>query len=323
MNRRAFLITATAFAGSLGAFKPGLAQSYPSRPVKLMVPFPPGGPLDMVARVVGDKLAARLKQPFILENRAGAAGNLGTEAVVRSAPDGHTLLIVLGSTLTVNPWLYSSLTFDPVRDLRPISILTSNSQMLVVHPSIPVNSVAEFIAYAKKEPISYAHAGHGSPGHLTMEYFRLKAGFQTVPVPYRGNATLVPDLLGGQIKFAFVATAGVVQHVRDGRLKGLAISAAKRSELAPAVPTVAEVGYPGFEVETHFVMLAPSAMPDSIADLLEREVRSAIRAPDFAERFRAQDVVVVGSTSAHARARLKADSELWRGVVKATNMQAT
>ena len=138
MNRRAFLTTAAAFASSLGALKPGLAQSYPSRPVKLMVPFPPGGPLDMVARVVGDKLAERLKQPFILENRAGAAGNLGTEAVVRSTPDGHTLLVVLGSTLTVNPWLYDSLTFDPVRDLRPISILTSNSQMLVVHPSIAV-----------------------------------------------------------------------------------------------------------------------------------------------------------------------------------------
>jgi tripartite-type tricarboxylate transporter receptor subunit TctC len=322
MNRRGFLRSAAAF-GFAGAAFPALAQTYPARPVKLIVPFPAGGPLDIVARAVGDELAARLKRPFILENRAGAAGNLGTEAVARAVPDGHTLLIVLGTTLTANRWLYKSLPFDPVTDFRPLSILTRNSLMLAVHPSVPVNSVAELVAYAKKEPVSYGHAGHGSPGNLAMEYFRLKAGFQAGPVPYRGNAPLVTDLLGGQIKLTFANTAGLIQHVRDGRLKGLAVSALKRSDLAPTVPTVAEVGYPDFQVESYFVMLAPAAVPESVAVQLEQQVRVAMKSPGFADRFRAQDMVVVGSTGAEARARLKADAVLWRDVIQATNMQAS
>jgi tripartite-type tricarboxylate transporter receptor subunit TctC len=270
---------------------------------------------------VTEKVAANLKQPFVLENKAGAGGNLGTEAVAKAAPDGYTLLLTLGTTLSVNPWLYKKLPFDPVTDLRPISILTSNSQMLVVHPSVPVKSVAEFVAFAKNEPVAYAHAGHGSPGHLAMEYFRLTAGFRSTPVPYRGNAPLVTDLVAGQIKAGFVATAGVIQHVREGRLKGLAISALKRSHLAPEVPTVAESGYPSFTVETTFVLLAPAGIPEPIAELLEREIRAALKAPDIQERFRAQDIGNVGSTAAEAKARIKADTELWSGVVKAANMQ--
>lgn len=322
MNRRGFLGSAAALA--LGAVSnPALAQIYPARPVKLIVPFPAGGPLDLVARAIGDELAASLKQPFILENRPGAGGNLGTESAARSAPDGHTLLIVLGTTLAANRWLYKSLPFDPVTDFRPLSVLTRSSLMLVAHPSVPVNSLSELVAFAKREPISYGHAGLGSPGNLAMEYFRLKAGFQADPVPYRGNAPLVSDLLGGQIKFTFANSAGLIQHVRDGRLRGLAVSAAKRSELAPAVPTVAESGYPDFLAESYFVLLAPAGVPDGVADLLEQQVRVVTNSPGFADRFRAQDIVVVGSTSAEARARLKADSELWRNVIKATNMQAT
>jgi len=300
---------------------PALAQAYPARPVKLIVPFPAGGPLDIVGRAIGDKLAASLKQPFILENRAGAAGNLGTEAVAKAAPDGHTLLIVLGTTLTANPWLYKALPFDPVKDLRPLSILTRNSLMLAVHPSVPVNSVAELVAFARKQPISYAHAGRGSPGHLVMEYFRLKAGFEADPVPYRGNAPLVTDLLGGQIKLAFVNTAGLVQHVRDGRLKGLAISSSTRSEMAPAVPTVAESGYPGFEVGSHFVMLAPAGVPESVAVLLEQQVRAATSSLGFADKFRAQDIAVVGSSAAEAREFLRADTALWARIAKDANLR--
>jgi tripartite-type tricarboxylate transporter receptor subunit TctC len=322
MDRRTFLGMAATFGLAAAAF-PVRAQNYPSRPVKVIVPFPAGGPLDLVARAVADRLSDRLKQTFILENRPGAAGNLGTDAVAKATPDGHTLLVVLGTTLAANRWLYPSLPFDPVNDLRPLSILTRNSLMLVAHPSVPVGSVAEFVAYAKKEPISYAHAGRGSPGHLVMEYFRLRAGFPADPVPYRGNAPLVTDLLGGQIKFAFVNTAGLVQHVRDGRLKGLAISSHNRSELAPAVPTVAESGYPDFHTESYFVMLAPAGIPEPVAVLLEREIQNAINTPDVAQKFRTQDLTVVGSTAAAARARLDADSELWRDVVKATNLQAS
>jgi tripartite-type tricarboxylate transporter receptor subunit TctC len=277
----------------------------------------------MVARAVGDGLAASLKQPFILENRAGAAGNLGTEAAARAMPDGYTLLIVLGTTLTANRWLYEPLPFDSLNDFRPLSILTRNSLMLVAAPPVPVNSTAELVALAKTQPISYAHAGRGSPGHLTMEYFRLKAGFQANPVPYRGAAPLVTDLLSGQIHCAFVNTAAVIQHVREGRLKGLAVSATDRSQLAPNVPTIVESGYPNFRVESHFVMLAPASVPESVADLLEREVQSLTRSAAFADRFRSQDLVVVGSSGAEARTRLDADSNLWRDVIKATNMRAS
>ena len=227
----------------------------------MVVPFSAGGPLDLVARTLSDKLSARLKQPFVIENRVGAGGNLGTEVVAKAPPDGYTLLMVLATTLTANPALYKKLPFDADKDLRPISLLTNSSQMMVVHPSVPVNSLAEFVALAKKEPLTYAHAGPGSGGHLTMEYFRTVAGFETVQVPYRGNAPLVIDLVAGQVKAGFVSTAGVIGHVRAGRLKGLAISSAKRSPLAPDVPTAAEAGYPDFKVDTYFAMLGPAGLP--------------------------------------------------------------
>ena len=322
MNRRAIWAALAAIGFGCVAAQPVVAQSYPERTVKIVVPFPAGGPLDIVGRAVADKLAVSLKQPFILENKVGAAGNLGADAVAKAAPDGHTLLFVLGSTLTVNPALYKTFPFNVEADLRPISIVVTSSQMLVVHPSVPIGSLAEFITFGRKEPISYAHAGHGSPGHLAMEYFRLKTGIQTVPVPYRGNAPLVTDLLGGQIKFAFVSTPGVIQHARAGKLKGLAVSDTARSPLAPDIPTIAESGYPGFNVKTDFILLAPAATPDSIVQILEREVRQAVQAPELKDKFAAQDLAIVASTALQAKDAIKADTELWAGVVKASNMQA-
>jgi tripartite-type tricarboxylate transporter receptor subunit TctC len=297
------------------------AQSYPSGPIRIVVPFPAGGPLDIVARGIGDKLAASLKQNVIVENRAGAAGNLGTDVVAKAAPDGHTLVAVLNTTLTVNPWLYKKMPFDPQRDLRPISVLTSNSLMLAVHPSLPVHNVKDFVAFASKEPVSYAHAGHGSPGHLVMEYFRLKAGFKTQPVPYKGNAPLVADLVAGHIKVGFVATAGLIPHVRAGRMRGLAISTAMRSALAPDIPTIAESGYPGFQVDTFFVLAGPAGLPDPVVAVLEREVRAALQAPDLQARLRQVDLLPVGTSAAEAKARIKADFDLWGDVVKAANMR--
>jgi tripartite-type tricarboxylate transporter receptor subunit TctC len=315
-------IAALCLLGSFAVAQvPALAQGYPARQIAMIVPFPAGGPLDIAARSVADKFAASFKQNVLVENRPGAAGNLGTAVVAKSAPDGYTLLVVLSTTLTVNPSLYKAMPFDAERDLRPLSILTSNSQTLVVHPSVPVTSVKEFVAFASNEPVSYAHAGHGSPGHLVMEYFRLKAGFKTRPVPYKGNAPLVNDLVAGHIKFGFVATAGVLPHVTAGRLRALAISSAQRSKLSPDVPTIAESGYPDFSMETYFVLAAPAGLPDAIAALLEREVRTALKAPDLDARWRRIDMVPVGSTGAEASARLKADRELWAGVVKAANMR--
>jgi len=190
----------------------------------------------------------------------------------------------------------------------------------VVHPSVPVNSVAELITYAKKQPISYAHGGPGTPGHLCMEYFRLLAGFETIPVPYRGNTQLAMDLAGGQIKFGFVGTSGVLPHVRAGRLKGLAVSSRTRSPIAPELPTIAESGFPEFEFETYYVFAAPAGLPDSVTALLEREVREALTSRDLRDKLRAQDILVEWTGSADTKTRIAADAKLWAKVVKATGM---
>jgi tripartite-type tricarboxylate transporter receptor subunit TctC len=299
------------------------AQGYPSRPVKIIVPFPAGGPLDLLGRAMSDKLAASLKQPFVVENRVGAGGNTGSDVAAKYAPDGHTLLLVLSSTLTVNPALYQRMPFDPEKDLRLITIATSSSQLLVVHPSLPVHSVKEFVAHASSEPIAYAHAGPGSPGHLMMEFFRMYAGFKAQPVPYRGNALLVTDLVAGQIKAGFVGSGGLFQHIRDGRIRALAISSATaaRSPLLPDVPSIAESGYPDVKYGAYFVLAAPVGVPDSIAEVIEREARAALRTADIKEKLRAIDIEVQATTSAEAKAILKAEAETMARVVKATGMR--
>ena len=315
-----------AFVYLVGSVPSAVAQAYPGRVIKLVVPFAPGSPVDITARAIADKMSASLKQPIVIENRVGAGGNLGTEFVAKAAPDGYTLGMVLGTVLTLNPSLYKKLPFDPDKDIRPISIPTTSGQMLVVHPSIPAKSVAEFVAYAKaaearKEPIAYASGGIGTPGHLTMEAFRVRAGFEATHVPYRGNPPMVADLVGGQVKAGFVTSAGMMEHVQAGRLRGLGVSHTKRSPLAPEIPTIAEAGYPDFSVETISVMLAPAGLSDPIAALLEREVQAALKRPDVIERFRGMDTVAAGISGSDVRARLKADRAAWAEVVAAANMR--
>ena len=322
MNARRSLLMKILAAGCFfAASNQGMAQSYPQRPIRIVVDRPAGTPHDLVARALADKMSSSLKQTIIVDNRVGAGGNLAAESVTRAAPDGHTLLVALDTTLTVNPALYKNLSFNPLWDLRALSILGSNANMLVVHPSLPVNSVAEFVSYAKANPVSYAHGGHGSPGHLTMELFRTLAGFTATPVPYRGNPQLAADLAAGQIKVGFVGMSGVIEHVRAGRLRGLAISASKRAARMPDTPTIAEAGY-DFHRETYYVLLAPSATPESLFTLLEQEVRNALSAPDLAKRFSPLNVELVGSTATQAKARLEANSAVWGKLIKETGMRA-
>lgn len=312
-------------AAALGFADAALAQSYPSRPVKIVVPFPAGGPLDFTARLLADKLAASMKQPFVVENRPGASGNIGTDAVAKAAPDGYTLLLVLDTPLTVNPSLYAKLAFDPVRDFAPISTVASFSMTLVVHPSVPVNSVAEFIVYAKAhndQPLIYGSGGgRGDPGHLTMEYFRLEAGFEGVHVPYKGNFEVVMGLLGGQIQAGFLATPGVLENVRDGRLKALAVSSPRRTPLTLDIPTIAESGYSGFDVGFYQVMLAPAGIPEPIRAMLERQVQHALQSADLQARLRAQALEPIVSTGAETSALLKAAAERWLTVIKTANIR--
>ena len=302
-----------------------IAQGYPSRAVKIVVPFPPGGPLDFTARLLADKLSASAKQPFVVENRPGAAGNLGTDAVAKATADGYTLLLVLDTPLTVNPWLHTKLAFDPVRDFTPISTVASFSLTLVVHPSVPVNSVAEFVAYAKSQkekPLLYGSGGGpGNPGHLTMEYFRMQAGFEGVHVSYKGNSEVVMGLVGGQIQAGFLATPGVLSSVRDGQLKALAVSSPRRTPIAADIPTILESGYPGFEVGFYQVMLAPAGIPESIRAMLEREVQHTLQSVELQERLRVQALQPIASTGVETSALLKRVTERWQSVVKAANIR--
>jgi tripartite-type tricarboxylate transporter receptor subunit TctC len=314
------LAAIAAFGVMLSAAAGAAAEPYPQRPVKLVAAVVAGSTGDIVARSVADLLSASLKQPFVVENRPGAGGNIGAEFVAKAPADGYTLLVTIGTTLTVNPNIYQKLPFDAEADFRPISITTTSSTMLVVHPSLPVNSVSEFVAFAKKHPISYATGGNGTPSHLAMEYFGLQAGFRATPVPYRGNAPLVTDLVAGQVKVSFPAIGSVIGHVRDGRLRALAVSAEKRSPTAPEVPRMTELGYPDFKIETQMVLLAPAAIPDTVAVLLEREVSQALKAPGLAEKLRNHGYEIAATTGVEAKARLQAERRLWARVIKAAGV---
>jgi tripartite-type tricarboxylate transporter receptor subunit TctC len=318
------MLLASLAIGSGIAFAGG-EQPYPSRSIKLVVPYVAGGPTDAVARAIADSLSISLGRPIVTENRPGAGGNIGTEVVAKAPPDGHTLGFLVNTTLTVNPNVYKSLPFDPAKDIRPISIVTTTGQMLVVHPTVPVRSVADFVAYAKaatarKESVTYASAGIGTPSHLAMEYFRLHAGFEAIHVPYRSVAPMVVDLLGGQVKIAF-GSAGMGEHIREGRLKGLGVSHAGRSSLAPDIPTMAESGYPGFTIETYTVLISPAGISEPVVGLLERELQAALNRPDLIERFRLMDMVPLGLVGERARQRIKDDTQIWAKVVAATNMR--
>jgi tripartite-type tricarboxylate transporter receptor subunit TctC len=301
---------------------PAIAESYPVKPVRIVVPFPPGGPLDLTARLLSDRFSIRLKQPFIVENRPGAGGTIGTDAVARAPADGYTLLIALDTPLTVSPSLSGGAPFDVERDLRPISIVASFGQMLVAHPSLAASTVGAFVERARREPITYATGGSGTPGHLTMEYFRLQAGFEAVHVAYRGNTAAVLDVLAGRVPAGFLATPGVIEHVKAGTLRAIASSGSRRSQLAEDVPTIAESGFPGFEAEFYQVIAAPAGVPEAIAALLEAEARQALEAPEIRQRLRAHDLEPVGSTAAEAHTRIRADSARWARIVKAVNLRA-
>ena len=320
--RLAGMLVAFAFGCTAGA---AAEQSYPNRPIKLVVPYDAGGPTDVIARTIADKLSASLKQPFVIENRPGAGGNIGTEAIAKAAPDGHTLGLVVGTTLTVNPSVYRKLSFEPDTDLRSISIVTTTGLMLAVNASVPVNSVPELVAFAKsatarKEPVAYGFAGNGTPSHLAMESFRLRTGFDVNPVPYRSVAPMVVDLVAGQVKLGFVATTNI-EHVQAGRLRALAVARSNRSPLVPDIPTIAESGYPGFSVDTYLVLIAPAGVSEAVVAMLEREVQAALKLADLVERFRRMDTSTVGAVGPEVGARLKADREAWAKVVAATNMR--
>lgn len=314
----AALLGACALAGAGTA----AAQSYPAKPIQIVVPFPAGGPNDILARAIGQEMAASLKQPVVIDNRAGATGNIGAQAVARSAPDGHTLLITLDSSITANPTIYGKrMGFDAERDLRPIAMLATFNQMLVVNPTAEVANFNQFVEAAKKG-LNYASAGNASPGHLTMEALQSLIGSQLNHIPYRGNAPAVIDLLGGQVHTGFIATPAVLQHVASGKLTALAVSGSKRSALAPTVPTIAELGLPEATSEFGYVLLAPAKTPEAIVQLLNAEVRKALASDAVRARLRVLDIEPAVGSPQQAATVLKAGTQKWAKVIQERKIQA-
>lgn len=314
------LLIATALA--LTAAQSLHAQgAWPDKPVRIIVPLPPGGPSDIVLRAAIEKMQPVMKQPLILDNKPGAAGNLGAAEAARAAPDGHTWLWTTDTLLTVNPHVYPKLGFKP-EDLVPVMRASAFSQTLVCNPGLGLKTVADLVRLSKAKPVSYASGGAGSPGHLTTELFKNTAGIDMTHVPYKGPAPAVQDVMGGQVDCGFLAGPTVLAQVRAGKLAALAVSGAKRSLLLPEVPTMAEAGYPGFDATFSLVLFAPKGMPKAIVEEMFKALDNALKHPDLIERLRQSDQAVVADSPEASVARLTADSKTWGAVAKRVGLQA-
>ncbi|MBX3619866.1 MAG: tripartite tricarboxylate transporter substrate binding protein [Rhizobacter sp.] len=312
----------TALAATLAALAPWAAaqSTWPDKPVHIIVPLPPGGPSDIVLRGAIDKMQPSFPQPLLIENKPGAAGNLGAAEAARAAPDGYTWLWTTDTLVTVNPHVYPKLNFKP-DDLQPVMRASAFSQTLVCHPGVGVKTVAELVAKAKQKPLTYASGGAGSPGHLTTELFKSVAGIDMAHVPYKGPAPAMQDVIGGQIDCGFLAGPTVLPFVRQGRLVALAVSGAKRSSLLPEVPTVAEAGFPGFDATFSLVLFAPRGTPRAAIDTMRAKLAAALKQPDVVERLRLTDQEVVAASPEATAARLKADSKTWGAVARKIGLQ--
>jgi tripartite-type tricarboxylate transporter receptor subunit TctC len=300
------------------------AQPYPAHPVKLVVPFPPGSTPDIVGRTLATKLEEALGQPFVVENRTGAGGNIGSEAVAKAPADGYTLLIGINGPIATNKYLYKSLPYDPERDFAPISLLATAPQMLVVAPALGVDSFRGFIDYARSHPgrISYASVGSGSASHLTMELLKGEAKLDLVHVPYRGFPPAVTDMLAGNIQAMFAIIPGVLPYVRAGKMKAVAVTALKRNPLAPEVPGVAELGFPQLQSLAWIGLLAPAATPPERVERLSAQSMRAMAAPDARELLGRQGFDVVASTPAEFQRWIRAESAKWARVIQASGATA-
>ena len=314
--RKTFHVTATLAllcAAAAGAF----AQPYPERPVRMIVAVPPGGPADILARLVGPRLSEALGQTVVIDNRPGANGNIAYELAARSAPDGYTFVLVAAG-FAINPSLYRELRYDPVRDFAAITHGISVANILIVHPSVPASSVSELIALAKKREgtLAFASAGNGTSGHLALELFKQRAGIEAVHVPYKGGGPALGELLAGQVQALFSLALAATPHVKSGRARALAITSGKRSAVAPDLPTVAELGFPGFEVIGWFGWLAPAKTPRGIVMRLNEEIVKALKAPAVRERLLSQSTEPVGNSPGKFAAFIKSERDKWAGVIK-------
>ena len=298
---------------------PASAQTYPGKPVRIIVPFPPGGTSDILARSLGQKLTDEWKQQVVVDNRPGAGANIGAELAARAAPDGYTLFL-LSTIHVINPALYSRLAYDPVKDFSPITLIADTSQVLVVHPSLPVKTVQEFIAYAKKHPgeLYYSSAGNGSQPHLTAELFKAKTGIDITHVPYKGAPPAMTDLLAGQVMLTFATAPSAVPFVKSGRLRALGVSTAQRISALPDVPTIAEAGVPGFEAAGWNGLVGPAGMPAALVRQVHDAVTKIIRVPAMSAFLASQGADPHTMTPGEYGDYIKSEERKWAQVVKAS-----
>jgi tripartite-type tricarboxylate transporter receptor subunit TctC len=310
---KAVLVAMIAFAAT-GARS---AEEWPSRPVKIVVAYPPGGTVDLVARVLAEKLGSSLGQSFYVENRSGGGGNVGTEYVAKSAPDGYTLLMASDINFTVSPLFDSHLPFQ-VKDFAPISLAADFDLILSAHPSLPVNNLAELVALAKQQPgkIAYGSYGPNSTHELVMQQLQLLRDFRLSAVPYRSSGEMLPDVLAGRIQLALFGVPPMLPYLRNGQLKALAIGALKRIDVLPDVQTFAEQGFPGFEARTYAFLCAPAGTPEPVISVLQAETVHALSATDVRERFLSNGITPVSSTPEALAARIEKDSARWANVMQ-------
>lgn len=302
----------------------GIAADWqPTKPIRMLVGFAPGGGTDATARAIGTKLADRLGQQIIIDNRPGAAGNIATEITSHATPDGYTILMGTIAALAINPSLYKKLPFDSQKDLAPITRAVDSTNILVVHPSVPVKNVKELIALAKTKPLNGGSSGVGGAGHLALELFNLQAGTKIVHVAYKGGGPAMVGLLGGNIDLIFATAASAVGHIKAGKIRALAVSTAKRSGLVPDLPTVAEAGLKGFEANNWYGLLAPAKTPRNIIDRLNKETIAVMNMPDVKELLFKQGLDVSPSTPEAFSAYIKSETKQWEKVIKAAGLYHT
>ncbi|MEP7205962.1 MAG: tripartite tricarboxylate transporter substrate binding protein [Casimicrobiaceae bacterium] len=300
-----------------------LAQAYPSHAIRMVVPYPPAGGTDIVARIVVEQLAPAIGQPIVIDNRGGAAGNIGTDLVAKAAPDGYTVLFTLSSH-TINPKLFAKLPFDVEKDFAPVGLAASIPQILVAHPSVPANTIAELIALAKAQPgkLNFASVGTGSPGHIAGELFKLRAGVDLVHVPYKGGGPAVTDTLGGQVQLLFVSMPAAWQYVKSGRLKALAVTSDRRSVVAPDVPTMAEAGVADCVVNSWYGALMPAKTPPAVIAKWEAALRRVLAMPEVRDKLLLQGAEAVSSTPAEFDAIIKDELKKWEYVIREARIKA-
>ena len=313
-----FLSVAFAFIVLCGSFDFAGADDYPTRPITLIVPFPPGGSTTVMARNVADKMSATLGQPVVVENRGGAGGTIGTRSVAKAAPDGYTILLSYTATMAIAPSMNVNAGYDPRKDFVPIGMIGFAPNVLVVHPSLPARSVAELIAYAKAAPapVQYGSPGVGTVNHLAGEYLASETGVKLQHVPYKGNGPAMGDLLGGHIPMMFVPIPVALGNVKAGTLRGLAITTAKRSGLLPDLPTLAESGVPGFDVALRYGLMAPTGTPPAVIAQLNRELNAALATEDVKQRLATEGAEALPGTPEAYAADVDADEKRWSGLVK-------